>query len=171
MQTTSIGGSTYFLTFIDDFSRNTWIYFLNNKSDALGCFHHFKSHVEKKSGYYIKCLRTNQGGEYISREFHNFCKVHDIYKQFTTRYTPHQNGVVGRKNRTIMEMVHSMLTTKHLSNEYWVEAVATVVYILKKCPTKSVKNRFPQEAWTRLKHNVAHLKKLVVLHMHMFLMS
>ena len=56
-----------------------------------------------------------------------------------------------------MEMVHSMLTGKHLSNEYWVEAVATVVYILNICLTKSVKNRVPQEAWTGSKHNVVHL--------------
>jgi hypothetical protein len=67
MQTLSIEGSTYFLTFIDDFSRKTWIYFLKHKSDALGCFQQSKSLVEKHSGYYIKCLRTGRGGEYILR--------------------------------------------------------------------------------------------------------
>jgi hypothetical protein len=56
MQNPYIGGSTYFMTFIDDFSRKTWIYFLRNKSDALGCFQQFKSLVEKQSGYYIMCL-------------------------------------------------------------------------------------------------------------------
>jgi hypothetical protein len=61
MQTTSIGGSTYFLTFIDYFSIKTWIYFLKHKSDALGYFQQFKSLVEKHSGYYIKCLRTYRG--------------------------------------------------------------------------------------------------------------
>jgi hypothetical protein len=55
-------------------------------------------------------------------------------------------------------MVHSMLTTKHLSNEYWVEAVASVLYILNRCPTKSVKNRIPQGAWIGSNHNVAHLR-------------
>jgi hypothetical protein len=57
-----------------------------------------------------------------------------------------------------MEMVYSMLVAKHFSNEYWAEVVATAVYILNICLTKSVKKRVPQEAWTRLKHNVAHLK-------------
>jgi hypothetical protein len=57
-----------------------------------------------------------------------------------------------------MEMAQSMLTTKHLSNEYLVEVIATAVYILNKCPTKSVKNIVPQAAWTGSKHNVAHLK-------------
>jgi hypothetical protein len=57
-----------------------------------------------------------------------------------------------------MEMVCSMLAAKHLSNEYWVEAVATAVYIMNICLTKSVKNKVPQEAWTGMKHNVVHLK-------------
>jgi len=88
MQTPSIGGNTYFLTFIVDFSRNTWIYFLNHKFGTLGCFQLFQSFVEKQSGYYIRCLRTNRGAEYISIEFYKFCKEHGIYKEFTMRYTP-----------------------------------------------------------------------------------
>ena len=81
-----------------------------------------------------------------------------MHRQFTARYTPQQNGVTERKNCTIMEMARSILTTKHLSNEYWDEAVATVAYIMNRCPTKSVKNIVPQEAWTSMKHSVAHLK-------------
>ncbi|XP_059069477.1 uncharacterized protein LOC131859574 [Cryptomeria japonica] len=64
----------------------------------------FKAFVEKQNGYYIKALRTNKGGEYISNEFLNFCKRHGIHKQFTASYTPQQNGVAERKNQTIMEM-------------------------------------------------------------------
>jgi hypothetical protein len=63
-----------------------------------------------------------------------------------------------RKNRTIMEMACSMLDAKHLSNEYLDEVVSTIVYIMNRCPTKSVENKFPREAWTSMKHNVAHLK-------------
>ena len=158
MQTPSIGGSSYFLTFIDDFTRKTWVYFLKHKSDAFVYFQQFKALVEKQSGHYIKVLRTDRGGEYISHEFLNFCKSHGIHKQFTARYTPQQNGVAERKNRTIMEMARSMLTAKHLSNEYWAEAVATAVYIMNRCPTKSVKNKIPEEAWTGMKHSVSHLK-------------
>jgi transposase InsO family protein len=94
----------------------------------------------------------------MSREFHNFCKSHGIYSKLTTRYTSQQNGVAERKNKTIMEMTHSMLTTKHFSNEYWVEAVATVVYILNICLTKSEKKKIPQESWIGSKHNMGHLK-------------
>ena len=70
-----------------------------------------------------------------------------------------------------MEMARSMLAAKHLSNEYWGEAVATAVYIMNRCPTKSVKNKVPQEPWTGMNHSVSHLKVLVVLHMLIFQMS
>jgi len=96
MQTPSIVGCTYFMTFIDDFTRKTWIYFLKHKSDAFCCFQQFKSLVEKQSGHFIKVLRTDRGGEYISKEFLSFCKSHGIHKQFTVRYTPQKNGAVRR---------------------------------------------------------------------------
>jgi hypothetical protein len=70
-----------------------------------------------------------------------------------------------------MKMARIMLVAKHLSNEYWDEVVATAVYILNICLTKSMKNRVPQEAWIGLKHSVVHLKFLVVFHTHMFHMS
>jgi hypothetical protein len=157
MQTPSIGGSTYFLKCIDDFSRKTWIYFLKHKHDAFGCFQQFKSLVEKQSGYYIKVLRTDRGGKYVSRYFQNFCKVHGIYRQFIVWYTPQQNGVTERKNQTIMEMAHNMLVAKHFSNAYWVEVVETAIYIMNICPTKSVRNKVPRESWICMKHNVVHL--------------
>ena len=90
-------------------------------------------------------------------EFLNFCKTHGIQKKFTARYTPHHNDVVERKNITIMEMACNMMAPKHFSNESWVEAVTTVVYIMNWCLTNSVKNKLPQEAWTCMNHNVSHL--------------
>jgi hypothetical protein len=65
MKTPSIGDNTYFLTFIYDFSRNTWNYFLRHKYYAFGCFQQYKSLVEKKSGYYINVLRNDRDGEYV----------------------------------------------------------------------------------------------------------
>ena len=114
--------------------------------------------MENQSGHHSKILGTDRGGEYVSNEFINFCKTHGIQKQFTAWYTPQQKGIAERKNRTIMEMARSMLAAKHLPNEYWGEAVATAVYIMNRCPTKSVKNKVPQEAWTGMNHSVSHLK-------------
>ena len=114
--------------------------------------------MENHSGHHIKILRTDRGGEYVSNEFLNFCKAHGIQKQFTARYTPQQNGIAERKNRTIMEMARNMLASKNLPNEYWGEAVSTAIYIMNRCPIKSVKNKVLQEAWTSINHSVSHLK-------------
>jgi len=126
------------LTFIDDYTKKTWVYLLKQKSEVFECFHKYKPLVEKQSGHYIKFLRIDRGGEYISNDLLHFCREHGIQKQFTTRYTPQQNGVAERKNRTIMEMARSMFKAQHLPNDYWAEAVTFASYILNRCPTKTI---------------------------------
>eukprot|EP01018_Ginkgo_biloba_P029724 Gb_18100 [translate_table: standard] len=140
MQTQSLGKNIYFLTFIDDLSCQTWIYFLKQKSEAFKCFKHFKTMVEKQSGYYLKVLRTNREGEFTLGEFSDYCNNHGIKRQLIATCIPQQNGVSERKNCTIMEMERSMLKSKNLPNDYWVEAMAITVYILNHSPTKSMKN-------------------------------
>jgi len=81
------------MTFTNDFNRKTWIYILKEKSRAFEIFKLFKSLVEKESGCFIKCLRSDRGGEYTSAEFNEFCKSNGIRRQHTTTYTPQQNGV------------------------------------------------------------------------------
>jgi transposase InsO family protein len=76
MQNQSIGGSFYFLTFIDDCSRKVWVYFLKQKSETFTRFKEFKAEAEKQSGRFVKVLRSDGGGEYDSREFVEFCKHH-----------------------------------------------------------------------------------------------
>ena len=158
MQTPSIGKCRYFITFIDDFSRRTWVFFLKEKSEAFNFFKQFKAIAEKQSGYFLKVLRTDRGGEFTSHEFQDFCKENGIKRQLTASYTPQQNGVAERKNRTIVEMARSMMKAKSLPNSFWAEAVATSIYLLNRCPTKSVKGMTPQEAWSGRKPSVAHFK-------------
>jgi len=81
----------------------------------------------------------------------------DIAWQFTTRYSPHHNGFVERKNQNIMNMARSMLTYKMLSNDYWYESVACFVYPLNRSPTVIVNNMVPEEAWSGTKIGVSHL--------------
>ena len=93
MQTQSIGGTFSFWTFIDDFSRKTWIYFLKNKSETFSKFKEFKALTKKQSRKFIKMFRLDGGGVYDSNEFSYFYKQHGIQRQFTANYTPQQNGV------------------------------------------------------------------------------
>ena len=81
-----------------------------------------------------------------------------IHKKFTARYTSQQNGVAERKNRTIMDIVRSMLKEKHFPNDYWAEAVHCASYVLNRCPTKAVMNKVPEEAWSGIKQGVTHMK-------------
>ena len=89
----------YLINFIDDYSRKTWVYFLSEKSEAFSVLKKFKAFVEKESGNFICCLRTDRGGEFTSLEFNQFCSANGIARQLTAAYTPQQNGVVERKNR------------------------------------------------------------------------
>ncbi|PKA46730.1 Retrovirus-related Pol polyprotein from transposon TNT 1-94 [Apostasia shenzhenica] len=158
MRTPSMNNSRYFILFIDDFSRMSWVFFLVHKSDALDKFIEFRAFAEKECGYPIKVLRTDRGGEFLSHDFNLYCKKYGIRRQLTVRKTPEQNGIAERKNRTVVEMARCMLHEKSLSNKFWAEAVATSVYLLNISPTKAVFNRTPYEAWWKRKPNVSNLK-------------
>ncbi|KAM1597308.1 hypothetical protein ACFX1Z_032224 [Malus domestica] len=151
----SYGGNRYFITFIDDFSRKTWVYFLKEKSAALRVFKEFKALTEAKSNHKLVAVRSDRGGEYTSNDFQAYCKEQGIRHQLTTAYTPQQNGIAERKNRTILDLTRSMLKEKNLLKELWAEAVACSIYLLNRCPTKSVKKMTPQEAWSVLMHKIS----------------
>ncbi|KAK2407959.1 putative mitochondrial protein [Trifolium repens] len=155
---TSNGNKRYFITFIDDYSRKIWVYFLQEKSEAFNVFKSFKVRVEKESGKCIQTLRTDRGGEFNSHDFASFCESHGIRRQLTAAYTPQQNGVAERKNRTIMNMVRSMMVKRGIPKTFWAEAVNWSVHILNRSPTLAVKNITPQEAWSNVRPSVDHFK-------------
>ncbi|GLU00818.1 hypothetical protein SLE2022_181580 [Rubroshorea leprosula] len=158
MNTLSLNKSRYFIVFVDDFSRLTWVYFAKEKSDAFPIFKKFKALVEKQSGCSIKVLRTDQGGEFVSAEFNKFCDDFGIKRQLTASYTPQQNGVAERKNRSLVEMAKSMLKAKGLPNSFWAEAIHTAAYIQNRSPTAALHHQTPFEAWHGWKPKVTHFK-------------
>ena len=98
MPSTSLSGDVYYVTFIDDYSRKTWVYFLKSKDEVFGKFKEFKALGDNISERKIMTLRSDNGGEYTSNEFGNFCKDAGIKRELTTPYNPQQNGVAERKN-------------------------------------------------------------------------
>ncbi|KAK4388734.1 Retrovirus-related Pol polyprotein from transposon TNT 1-94 [Sesamum angolense] len=158
MRTPSHEQNIYFILFIDDYSRMTWVYFMREKFEVFKVFKKFKNLVEKQSGRSIKVLRSDRGKEYNNSKFDKFCEEEGIEHQTTVSYNPQQNGVSERKNRTVMEMARSMLQEKHLSKAFWAEAVYTAVYLLNRCPTKAVQNMTPIEAWSGKKPSAKHLR-------------
>nr|KYP61818.1 Retrovirus-related Pol polyprotein from transposon TNT 1-94 [Cajanus cajan]KYP63036.1 Retrovirus-related Pol polyprotein from transposon TNT 1-94 [Cajanus cajan] len=158
IDTPSLGGNRYFVSFVDDLSRKAWLYLIKAKSDVFSIFKDFKALVEKQSGKCIKILRTDGGGEFTSGEFEGFCKEHGIVHEVTAPYTPQHNGIAERRNRTILNMVRSMLKEKNLPHSFWGEAAMTAVYVLNRCPTKRLGSMVPEEAWSGSKPSVKHLR-------------
>lgn len=116
---TTPGGNRYFLLFVDDFSRKMWIYLLKEKSEAFSVFRKFKMMVEKRTENSIKMLRTDRGGEFCSKEFTKYCEEVGIIRQFTAPYTPQQNRVVERRNRTVAAMIRSFLKESKMPSWMW----------------------------------------------------
>jgi transposase InsO family protein len=110
----SINKVRFVLIFVDDFSCFTWIYFLRKKSEVFQHLKDFKALVETQSRKKIKVLQTDNGGEYVNHEIHNIFHEAGIQLQHTVPYTPQQNRVVERKNRSLKEMASCMLHAKSL---------------------------------------------------------
>jgi transposase InsO family protein len=119
----SFSGKRYFISFIDDFSRKTWVYFLKEKSEAFEVFKKFKVMVEKSTGRHIKAVRSDRDDEYTSTAFMEYYEEQGIRRFLTAPLSPQQNDVAERKNRTIFDMVRSMLKSKKMPKEFWAEAV------------------------------------------------
>ena len=79
-QASSLGGSNYYVTFIDDATRKTWVYCTKKKFDAFNTFNKWKDLVENERGKELKCIILNNEGEYCNNEFDNYCSYHGIHK-------------------------------------------------------------------------------------------
>ncbi|KOM25686.1 hypothetical protein LR48_Vigan153s000800 [Vigna angularis] len=143
----SMGGAKYFVSFIDDYSRRLWVYPIKKKSDVFPVFKEFKAQVELETGKMIKCLRTDNGGEYTDGDFLAFCKQEGIKRQFTVAHTPQQNGVAERMNRTLLERTRAMLKTTGLAKSFWAEAVKTACYLINRSPSTAIGVKTPMEMW------------------------
>ncbi len=105
----SLGGSKYFVSFVDDFSRHVTVFTISRKSQAFECFKEYKALVEKQTGKQIKSLRTDNGMEYCNNNFNNFCKKEGIKHERTNEYSPQMNGVAERLNYTLLNIVRAFL--------------------------------------------------------------
>ncbi|KAG8481224.1 hypothetical protein CXB51_025964 [Gossypium anomalum] len=154
----SRGGANYMLTFIDDFSRKVWAFFLKQKSDVFSVFKSWKIMIEKQTGKQIKYLHTDNGLEFCSDEFNRLCKSEGIVRHLTVRHTPQQNGVAERMNRMIMEKVRCMLSNANLPKSFWAEAASTACFLINRSPSVAIEKKTPQEVWSGNPANYSDLK-------------
>nr|GEW00906.1 hypothetical protein [Tanacetum cinerariifolium] len=145
-------GASYFVTFTDYFSRYGYVYLLKHNHEVFETFKVFQKEVENQLRKTIKSLCSDREGEYISQEFLDHLKEHWIIAQHSPPYTPQHNGVSERRNKTLLDMVRSMMSQTTLPKSFWDYALESVARILNMVPTKKVK-KTPYEVWsTRTRH-------------------
>ncbi|KAH9751148.1 hypothetical protein KPL71_014161 [Citrus sinensis] len=123
------------------------VYPIKKKSDVFPVFKEYKRRLELESGKKIKCLRTDNGREYTDGKFLALCKQEGIQRQFTVAYTPQQNGVAERMNRTLTKRIRAMLRTVGLPNSFWEEAAKTACYIVNRSPSTAIRLKTAMEMW------------------------
>jgi transposase InsO family protein len=132
---TSHANYKYFVTFIDDYSHFTWIYFLRSKDEVFSVFKIFHAYIQTQFSAQIKILRSDNGGEYMSHLFQDFLQHHDIIFLRSCPSTPQQNGVVERKNRHLLDVVHTLLLESSTPSRFWCEALSTAVHLINRLPS------------------------------------
>ena len=140
----SFGGALYFVTFIDDYSRKLWVYPLKSKDQVLEKFKEFHASVERQSGKKLKCIRTDNGGEYCG-PFDIYCKQHGIAHEKTPPKTPQLNGLAERMNKTLIERVRCMLSEAKLPKHFWGEALYTAVHVINLSPVVALNSEVPNK--------------------------
>jgi len=143
--------------FIDDFSRKVHVYTLKIKDEVLTYCKLFKNLVENQCQKKIKALRTDNGTEYVNGTFEIFFNEAGKIHQKSVSYTPEQNGLAERMNRTLTEKARCMLFDAKLENDLWAEAINTAAYIINRSPSRGLKDQ-TEEFWTGNKSNLEHLR-------------
>lgn len=138
---------------------------LKKKGEAFYKFKTFKTMVEQESEVRIQTFRTDRRGKFVSLKFNSICKDSGIKRHLTAPYTPQQNGVVERHNRTLMEMARSILKHMQMSNYLWGEAIRHSTYLLNRVATRALKDKTPYECFRDKRPTIDHIHILVVLHM------
>ena len=148
----------YFVTFIDEKSKYTWITLLQSKDRVLEAFINFQNHVTNHYNAKIKIFRSDNGGEYTSHSFKQHLAKHGVIHQTSCPYTPQQNGVAERKNRHLMEVARSMMFHTNVPKRFWGDAVMTACYLINKIPTKILQDQSPHEVLNKQKPSIDHLR-------------
>jgi IS30 family transposase len=131
---------------------------MKTKGQVFQRFQEFKALVENQTRKKIKVLRSDNGGEYTSNEFNDFCVREGIKREVTVPYNPQQNGVAERKNKAIVGVARAMLHDQGLPLFLWDEACNTTVYLQNQSPHRVLGDKTPEEALSGKKPEVGHFR-------------
>jgi hypothetical protein len=151
-------GNAYFLLLVDDMSRYMWLTLLRSKADAPMTIMSFQAKVERETGKKMKVLCTDNGGEFASVQFGEYCAGEGILRQHSAPQSPQQNGVVERRNQMVVNTARSILRARSMPCFFWGEAVHIAVYLLNRSPTTALDGLTPFQAWYGKKPPVYFLR-------------
>jgi transposase InsO family protein len=157
-RTHSYTGARYFVSFIDDFSRKTWVYLLKSKDAVYDEFKKFKALVENYTGKKIQTLHTDNGGEYISKRFQELCEQAGIKHEKSQAYMPQSNGVSERMNRTLVETARCLCFQSNIPSNLWSEAIKMACFLINRRPTKKIHLHTPEEVFTGTQVDISNLR-------------
>ena len=121
---------------------------MKRKTEVLEIFINWKKWIENQTGKKIRCIRSDNGGEYTSDAFLRECQRSGIEHHFTVRETPQQNGVAERMNQTLVEKVRCMLSNVGLGRVYWAEAIDYACHLVNRLPSAAIGKKTPKEMWS-----------------------
>lgn len=154
----SLGKSKYGLVVVDDYSRFTWVCLLSSKDAAFDASLRLFTRLEIEQDSCIKNIRSDHGREFENQSFSKFCDEKGIFHNFSSPHTPQQNGVMERKNRTLVEMARAMICDSGLPKYFWGEAVNTACYILNRALVRKGLNKTPYELWKGRKPKIGYFR-------------
>jgi transposase InsO family protein len=152
------GGSRYYVSFIDDYTRYCWVYLMKNRFEFFDIYLMFRAMVKTQHNVVIKCFRCDLGGEYTSNKFFELLAYDGTIHQTSCTDTPQQNGVAERKHRHIVETARSLLLSALVPNEFWGEAILTAVHAINRIPSLVTSGLSPFEKLYRSCPDYSSLK-------------
>ncbi|WVZ69170.1 LOW QUALITY PROTEIN: hypothetical protein U9M48_018003 [Paspalum notatum var. saurae] len=155
---TSIGGNNYGFVIVDDFSRYTWIYFLEDKTEVTHVFSKFAKRAQNKFNTSIVKIRSDNGREIDNTNIEEYCDEVGIKHEFSATYTSQQNGVVEGKNGTLITLARSMLDEYGTSEKFWAEAINTACYAFNRLYPHCLLDKTPYELLNGRKPNISYFR-------------
>src|SRR3954468_23068268 len=154
----SLGGKKYCLVIVDDYSRYTWVYFFMLKSETQQTVIDFANEVQRQHNVPILAIRSDNGSEFKNNTLNEFLSEEGIRHQYSAAYTPQQNGVAERKNRTLMDMERSMLAEFKSPYNFGAEAISTAFHSSNRLYLRKILDKTPYEILTGNKPNIAYFR-------------
>ncbi|KAK1628973.1 hypothetical protein QYE76_003288 [Lolium multiflorum] len=154
----SFGGKKYCLVIVDDYSRYTWVFFLKTKDETQQIFIDFATEVQRQHNLLIMAIRSDNGSEFKNYTLNDFLSDEGIRHQYSAAYTPQQNGVAERKNRTLLDMARSMMAEYKSRYNFWAEAISTACHSSNRLYLRKGLNKTPYEILTGNNPNISYFK-------------